>query len=108
MPPLVFIVEDDAEQGAFLSGTLAENGYSARLFSSPEDVQRVLESSPGEMPAAVIMDLVFPSGDLAGAEAITELGFGRESAPPVIVVSIRDDFHARLAALRAEIGRAHV
>ncbi|MGB9738852.1 hypothetical protein [Chloroflexus sp.] len=47
------------------------------------------------------MDIIFPNGDLVGIEAIAIVQRERTSPLPVIFVSQRDDFAARLAAVRS-------
>ncbi|MDH3210775.1 MAG: response regulator, partial [Burkholderiaceae bacterium] len=74
-------------------------GYEPEILSSLE--QFSASCAPGlEPPAAVIMDMVFPQGNIAGAEAVAEQLQSAHSVVPVIFVSVRDDMAARLAAQR--------
>ena len=95
---LICLVEDDAELAADLALQLGHFGYQVRTFDSPE---RLYEAVADPALAAVIMDIVFPQGDLAGAEAVMELAMAKRLNAPVIFTSVRGDLPARLAAARA-------
>ena len=58
-------------------------------------------------PDALIMDVVFPEGALAGPEAVLAERAERLAEMPVVFMSSRGDFAARLAAVRAG-GRAYL
>ncbi|WP_404360322.1 PAS domain S-box protein [Methylotuvimicrobium sp. KM1] len=103
--PLIDLIEDDAGQALHLQNVLQQNGFRTRIFSEPSQFQTLFMEPNAEPPAAVIMDLIFPDGDLAGAEAISNLNLGKESEIPVIIVSVRDDIAGRLAAFRAGASR---
>ncbi|WP_431064556.1 PAS domain S-box protein [Methylotuvimicrobium sp.] len=103
--PLIDLIEDDAGQALHLQNVLQQNGFRTRVFSEPSQFQTLFLEPNAEPPAAVIMDLIFPDGDLAGAEAISNLNLGKESEIPVIIVSVRDDIAGRLAAFRAGASR---
>ncbi|MBL4848830.1 MAG: response regulator [Planctomycetes bacterium] len=95
---LIDVVDDDPEFGAWLATELAQAGYEVRRFDTLEDFRVGLgERAPG----AIIMDMIFATGEAAGAEAIQELKTAAKVFPPVIFVSGRDDMQARLSALRA-------
>lgn len=94
----VFLVDDDACLAAQLKAHLRQYGYEARVFAGLEDVCRAVEVSP---PLAIVMDMVFPEGDLAGAQVIRQINDQRAKPIPVIFMSVRDDFAARLAAVRS-------
>lgn len=96
--PRVFLVEDDCEQANRLGKALRAAGYDARAFTDLDTFRVAVES---ERPDAVIMDMMFPQGDEAGAGAIANLQQSNAAGVPVIVVSARDDLNARLSALRA-------
>lgn len=104
--PLIDIIEDDAAQALHLQNVLQQNGFRTRIFSEPAQFQTLFTEPSAEPPTAVIMDLIFPDGDLAGAEAVSHIkNLGKESEIPVIIVSVRDDIAARLAAFRAGASR---
>ncbi|WP_152547664.1 PAS domain S-box protein [Nitrincola lacisaponensis] len=102
--PLLYVVEDDSQQGQKLIGVLEEAGYCPRLLDGLSAFSAAMRAD--ELPAAIIIDMVFPDGDLAGAEYIRQ---EREaysgSFPPVVFLSVRQDLDARLAAYRS--GAAH-
>jgi diguanylate cyclase (GGDEF)-like protein len=52
-------------------------------------------------PAAIIMDVVFPEGALAGPRTLADLAPQMEKPPPLIFISSRGDLSARLQAVRA-------
>jgi len=103
---VIFLVEDDPFTMRELALQISYFGYHVRTFSKLEQLQTaVIEDSP----AAIIMDIVFPEGDLAGTQAILDLHQWRTNfqnryavgSLPVIFVSVRDDLPARLQAVRA-------
>ncbi|WP_028484743.1 PAS domain-containing protein [Thioalkalivibrio sp. ALE17] len=94
-PPLIDIVEDDTEQAEHLARILRDAEYRVRIFSAPDEFR-----GADDAPDAVVLDMVFPEGDTAGAELLAELKAGSKGSPPVVVTSVRDDIEARLAALR--------
>ncbi|WP_018953813.1 response regulator [Thioalkalivibrio sulfidiphilus] len=99
--PLVYVVDDDAAQAESLARTLRDGGYRTRVFLELPAFHKDWEDSDAERPAAVLLDMVFPEGEHAGAQALTRLDLRREDNIPVVVVSVRDDLPTRLAALRA-------
>jgi PAS domain S-box-containing protein len=103
--PLVYLVEDDVEQAAYIGQVLREAGYGVQAWHSAEDFRAAMAGPETERPAAVVMDMVFPEGDHTGAVLIEECGLGRNSGIPVVAVSALDDLHARLRALRAGVCR---
>lgn len=104
--PLIDIIEDDAAQALHLQNVLQKNGFRTRVFSEPTQFQTLFTEPNAEPPAAVIMDMIFPDGDLAGAEAVSHIkNLGKDSETQVIIVSVRDDIAGRLAAFRAGASR---
>ncbi len=96
--PLIDIVEDDEPLARSLELQIGLFGYEVRTFPDSD----AFRASLCEMePAAVVMDMVFPGGDLLGAEAMLEVQNGRERRLPVVFISRRSDLHARLSAVRA-------
>lgn len=95
---LIYLVEDDATTAANLAAQLSHFGYQVRVFGSPREIRR---GADNPMPSAVIMDVGFPEGPLAGPRAVA--GALREEflGVPVLFISARGDFGARLEALRA-------
>ncbi|MGD7035644.1 PAS domain S-box protein [Methylotuvimicrobium buryatense] len=104
--PLIDIIEDDVDQALHLQSVLQKNGFRTRVFSEPTQFQTLFTEPNAEPPAAVIMDMIFPDGNLAGAEAVSHIkNLGKDSETPVIIVSVRDDIAGRLAAFRAGASR---
>ena len=103
---LVFLVEDDPEVLRELALQISYFGYDVRTFGRLEQLKTAIVEN---QPAAIIMDIVFPKGDLVGTQAIAELNQWRTlyqnryltGSLPVIFMSIRDDLLARLQAVRA-------
>ena len=101
--PLVDLVEDDAEQAEHLSRCLREAGYQVRAFTSLKDFRAAYRQETP--PDALVLDMIFPEGDSAGARLLAELKADPKPCPPVVFISVRDDIDARLAAYRAGASR---
>lgn len=95
---IVYLVEDDIALAENLAAQLAHFGYRTRLYARPEDVVREAHCI---LPIAIIMDIGFPENPLAGPHAAG--GEIREhfKGVPVLFLSGRGDFAARLEAVRA-------
>jgi PAS domain S-box-containing protein len=94
----VFVVENDKHLAKELDLQLRHAGYEVSVFDTPEKLKENVEKTH---PAAILMDIIFPHGKLAGIEAIIEIQHDREPLIPVIFMSKRDDMEARLSAARA-------
>lgn len=97
--PRIVVVDDDQEQTAWLRAMLEQSGYRVDVFH-----ELAAFSATGlisEPPAAVIMDMMFPEGDDAGARVIAKLKEQCLNGFPVIFISVRQDMAAKLAAYRA-------
>jgi len=99
--PLIHLVEDDPEQAELLGRSLRDDGYRVEVFTKTDDFRLACSATGAERPDAVVMDMMFPEGDDAGAELLAELKAGQMRCPPVVFASVRDDLAARLAAFRA-------
>lgn len=97
--PHVVIVDDDEEQAEWLRFVLEQAGYRIDVFH--ELAAFSAASLTSEPPSAVIMDMVFPEGDDAGARTIARLKEQSLNSFPVIFLSVRRDITAKLAAYRA-------
>jgi diguanylate cyclase (GGDEF)-like protein len=95
---LVYVIEDDSTQAGTIATQLRHYGYDVRTFGGFEEARAALT---GTRPAAVIMDMILPEGDLAGARGLAALRRFREFPTPVLFLSVRDDMAARLEAVRA-------
>ena len=98
----VFIVDDDKEQAEALKFYLTQAGFDATTFASLEEVEKALEELK---PSAIVMDMMFPQGEFAGAEMTSKLQQLSEGEWPVLILSARRDILARLEASRA--GASH-
>ena len=94
----VFLVEDDPAQAHYLSLMLKQAGHQVQAFDKLDDVKVALQAFE---PTAIIMDMVFPEGEMAGANTIASLQQERKMPIPIFFVSTRSDFEARLQAVRA-------
>ena len=94
----VIMVDDDEHFLAGLAFQLECFGYEVFKFHQLREVETAL---PQLEPAGIIMDMVFPEGDIAGAESVKRLRAMKPYPIPVIFLSRRNDIHSRLAAVKA-------
>lgn len=95
LPRAIFLVDDDPLLGAEIAEKLGLYGYQASLFATPRAAVDAMREAP---PEALVFDL--GSSDAMLEQAL--LAEARAIAPvPVLIVSARADFAARLHALRA-------
>lgn len=95
---LVYICDDETLTLEQMASQLACFGYDAVTFTDPPMLR---EAVLARRPDAIIMDINFPHGQCAGTEMLSALQRETENTVPSIVVSARDDFAARLAAVQA-------
>lgn len=94
---LIYICDDEPLHLALIAGQLLCFGYQTELFSSTSELRAAVDK---QVPAILIMDIVFPGNTSEGTTTLSELrADGCEF--PVIFVSVRKDFDARLDAIRA-------
>ncbi|HLM56560.1 MAG TPA: response regulator [Pyrinomonadaceae bacterium] len=87
LPPLVVVVEDDADSAALLSETLARAGYRVRVAEDGETGLRLARELD---PVAVTLDVMMPGMD--GWRVLSAMKADRGlSRIPVIVCSIVDN-----------------
>jgi len=96
--PLVLLVDDDEFFSGELLLQLEGFGYRVKHCRSLAEVRATLEQ---EMPAALVMDIIHPEGELAGPSSLTTLIAQGMALPPTLFISVRDDLSARLEAVRA-------
>lgn len=94
----VALVEDDQVLARALQAELRLFGFEASILATPALLDAELRR---RRPAAVLMDIVFDEGDLAGPRAVLDSAILRAGDIPVVFISGRTDFDARLAAARA-------
>lgn len=97
-PRLIFVVDDDTSLAREQCLQYKLHGYAVHEF---HDFDGLKEAIRKDRPQAIIMDVIFPEGDLAGIQKIADLRQDIEGFPPVIIVSQREDLKARLASVRA-------
>ena len=95
----VYLVEDDVEVANPLIKYLEQAGYNVFYYLKIKDFEEAY--SQNERASAIIMDMAFNEGHIAGAETIQRLSEKYKNFPPVIFISIHDDIQARLAAAQA-------
>ncbi len=96
--PLVYICDDEPEQVDHLASQLRCFGYQIEHFTDIESFRKAVLS---KRPDAVVMDVFFPQSQTAGTEELSSLKDVTGQHLPSIVLSGRDDFEARLSAVRA-------
>lgn len=94
----VFVVDDDHMQSRMVDFSLKQAGYEVTVFDSLLKLEHALKSGT---PDAIIMDMMFPEGELAGAEFISTHRTLLDENLPIFFLSTRRDMDARLAATRA-------
>ncbi|MCU7923148.1 MAG: diguanylate cyclase [Candidatus Thiodiazotropha sp. (ex Dulcina madagascariensis)] len=96
--PLIYLLEDDRELARHLVRQLAHFGYDVHTFGNTAELERTVEN---RCPDALIMDIILPEGDSAGTQAAERIQQRFNEELPIIFQSRRDDFLARLGAVRA-------
>lgn len=96
----IYLVEDDVEIVLPIIGFLENAGYKVFYYRSVKVFEESYDSH--EQTSAIIMDMAFKEGHIAGAETIKRLSENDDHFPPVIFISVHDDIRARLAA--AQVG----
>ncbi|WP_114416602.1 GGDEF domain-containing response regulator [Marinospirillum perlucidum] len=95
---LIYICDDEEDQVTHLSYQLRCFGYQVEYFTQLQAFEAAVRQ---HQPDAVVMDVRFPSGGTAGTEALASLQKIIGEQLPTVVLSGRDDFEARLSAVRA-------
>jgi len=90
----IFLVEDDVLLANNMKLHLECFGYEVLMFHDLRDMKQAMIQIT---PAAIIMDMGFPEGEMAGAAAITNIA----KHIPVLFISQRDDMISRLEAVKA-------
>ena len=96
---LVYICDDEVLTLEKLASQLACFGYESQSFT---DTTALLEAVGRRRPDALILDIHFPEGHIAGVEALAEVRRRAGNCDvPAIFLSARSDFAARMAAVQA-------
>lgn len=94
----IFLCDDDDLAGQQIAAQLVCFGYEVVSFADTEALRAAVIV---KTPDAVIMDIMFPNGMNAGTEIIESMRRELPSPPPVVFLSARKDFEARLRAVKA-------
>lgn len=99
MGRVVYLCDDEVLQLEQLASQLGCFGYETVSFDNP---QALYDAVLARRPDAVILDINFPQGRDAGTDVLAKLNAvaGARSVP-ALMLSERDDFAARLAAVKA-------
>lgn len=95
---LIYLAEDDELLAEDLILQLEKNGFKVKHFLNTTTFAAAFSK---EIPSAVIMDVMFREGRIAGADTISRLKAELNVSPPVVFISTRNDMQARLAAANA-------
>lgn len=96
----VYLVEDDVEVANSIIECLEKAGYSVFYYLKINEFKENYKLNG--RASAIIMDMSFDEGLIAGADTIRDLSAQDKNFPPVIFISVHDDIQARLAA--AQVG----
>jgi diguanylate cyclase (GGDEF)-like protein len=95
---LIVVVEQEDPFARELALQLGHFGFELQMFKEIDDL---LSEGVERRPAAVIMDLSSPEGELLGEEVATKVREALGEPVPLVLVSNRSDIEARLDAVRA-------
>jgi diguanylate cyclase (GGDEF)-like protein len=95
---LIYLVHDDPETARDIAIQLENFGYQIKVVPELGQLEAAILE---QVPAAVIMDLGFPAGIMAGAVEVARLRQNAGRSFRVIFISTRSNFEARLATVRA-------
>ncbi len=94
----VYLLEDDGEQADELVAQMRPYGYRLQPFAHPVGFAAAVR---GAHPAAMVIDVICGDDQDAGSTVLAALTEDGRPLPPAIFLSGRDDFQARLDAVRA-------
>jgi len=95
---LIYLLHDDTLVARDIAGQLENFGYEVEVIAVLAQLQEYIDR---RLPAAVVMDLGFPAGILAGAAEVARIRQANPHGFAVIFISTRSNFEARLATVRA-------
>ncbi|MEW5892742.1 MAG: response regulator [Pseudomonadota bacterium] len=95
---LVYLLEDDPAQAAFLAAQIGHFGYQVRHF---QEIAPLIIQLGRERPTAMVFDIMLKEGPMAGIQLARQLAGSDHKEIPIVFVSTRDDITARLEAVRA-------
>jgi multidomain signaling protein FimX len=94
----IAILEDDKAQAEFLKLKLQLIGYTVHVFDSPQSFAKDLSRAQFDL---LILDVSFPEGPLEGLFWLESINKKLQAHCPIIIISARSDFVARMRAVRA-------
>jgi len=95
---LIVVVEQEDPFARELAHQLVHFGFELQMF---KEIDEMVEQGVERRPAAVIMDLSSPDGELIGEEVASKVRDALGGKVPLVLVSNRSDIEARLDAVRA-------
>ena len=95
---LIYLAEDDVLLGESITAYLEQDNFVVKHFS---DLDSFIAAFDSEIPSAIIMDVMFKEGNIAGAKVIEQLNNQLGNTPPIVFISALSDIEARLAAAKA-------
>jgi diguanylate cyclase (GGDEF)-like protein len=95
---LIVVVEQEDPFARELALQLGHFGFELQMF---KEIDELITEGVERRPAAIIMDLSAPEGELIGEEAATKIREAVGEEVPLVLVSNRSDIEARLGAVRA-------
>lgn len=98
---LIYVVEDDELLAREIHDQLIHYGYEAEVFNDRIAAEAAMQK---RSPVAMVVDLNLPEGPLAGANMIEQYKRISRDDVPLVFISARDDWAARLAVVRAGEG----
>lgn len=96
--PRVYVIEDEPLVADEIKTQLMHYDYQVEVFP---DASTASEAMQHRLPDAFIVDVNLPEGELTGPEFVMDFVKQLDTPIPVIFMSTRDDWQARLAAVRA-------
>ncbi len=94
----IYLCDDDDHLREQVISQLGCFGYRVQGFASAVELVNAVRREP---PDVIIMDIILPEGENAGLEVIKQLREELQRPIPTLFISGRNDFAARLDAVRA-------
>ncbi|MBD3855506.1 MAG: response regulator, partial [Acidobacteria bacterium] len=95
---LIVVVEQEGPFASELALQLGHFGFELQMF---KEIDEMVSGGVERRPAAVILDISSPDGELMGEEVATKVRDTLGEVVPLVLVSNRSDIEARLDAVRA-------
>ncbi len=97
-PTCIYVIEDHEAQAQEMVAQLGAYGWNVSAFPNVTEAKDRLRKT---LPAALVVNVVLPEGELKGPELIQQVETLDGYRVPRVVISSRWDWAARLAAVRA-------